>query len=205
MILYFTEIDYISNSVRENAQLQKRYGAALRDYMIKAVAADHRDIEIAVSETGKPYVKGRNNVFFNLSHSGKIAVCAVSQTHEVGIDIELIEDGKINAESIARRYFTADENEALQKTNYGLPGFCRIWTRKESFLKCTGEGIAGGLKTINTISGNGGRPFHLKDGDTQYKFTDFTLMDSFAGEYAVSVCHSVTEDMPSEIVRYRLR
>jgi Phosphopantetheinyl transferase len=206
MIVYFTEIDFISNSVRENAQMQKNYGAALRDFMIKNVTANISNIEIAVTETGKPYVVGRDDIHFNLSHSGRLAVCALSQKHEIGIDIELIENGNINAESIARRYFTADENEYLQKSNYGLPGFYRMWTRKESFLKCTGEGLGGGLKSINTISGNGGRPFHVRDGNSaQFKFTDYTLKDSFNGEYAVSVCHSVSEDVPAEILRCTIK
>src|SRR5215204_7080172 len=46
--------------------------------------------ELQYGEFKKPYLV--DNVHFNISHSGNYTVCAVSKDHEVGIDIELLND-----------------------------------------------------------------------------------------------------------------
>lgn len=44
-------------------------------------------VPISREERGKPFLRDRQDLFFNISHSGEYAVCAVSE-HPVGIDIE---------------------------------------------------------------------------------------------------------------------
>ena len=48
-----------------------------------------RDVPICRETHGKPVLKDCTNLFFNISHSGDYAVCAVSK-QPVGIDIERI-------------------------------------------------------------------------------------------------------------------
>ena len=60
----------------------------------------------------------------------------------IGINVELIRPLS-DAEGIAERFFSARETAALK----ALPldqkpvGFFNLWTRKEAWLKATGEGI----------------------------------------------------------------
>ena len=51
------------------------------------------DFEIKVSDMGKPYVSNADGVFFNVSHTGKYVLCAVSDT-EVGADLEEIAEAE---------------------------------------------------------------------------------------------------------------
>ncbi len=100
---------------------------------------------------GKPVVKDQPRVQFSLTHTGKWAVCA-ADTFPIGADAETIQG---NRQAIARRFFTKEE----QKTLFSLPSseeqdtiFTRIWTRKEAFLKYTGEGLRRSLSSFAPVS-----------------------------------------------------
>ena len=82
--------------------------------------------QIKETKSGKPYLE--NGPFFNISHSGELVALAICEDSNVGIDIEKIDEKKINAiKSILC------ENEK----NTENPGdLFKIWSNKESVLKC---------------------------------------------------------------------
>lgn len=90
-----------------------------------------------ISERGKPYFEC-GSPCFSLSHSGKYALCAVSET-EIGADIEA---PRKNSAALAERFFTEKEAEAVRRTEDPDEEFCRLWVLKESYIKATGEGFA---------------------------------------------------------------
>lgn len=105
------------------------------------------DIVFEYNEHGKPYVKGIP-VHFNVSHSGDIAICAVSE-HEIGIDIEKIRDID---QRITRRFATDDEKSYIDTHANGL---FEIWTLKEAFFKCKGTGLGPDIKSVSfTVKGD---------------------------------------------------
>ena len=59
---------------------------------------------------GKAYISNHENIHFNLSHSGKMVLCAISD-REVGADIEYI-DPTIDL-NIAKHYFYNSEYENI--------------------------------------------------------------------------------------------
>lgn len=84
---------------------------------------------------------------FNLSHSGDMVIMAVS-AYPVGCDMEGTKTEKNGTKEekrsernlkIARRFFTEREQKAVEEG--GNEAFYRIWTRKESYIKMTGEGM----------------------------------------------------------------
>lgn len=91
---------------------------------------------IRTGADGKPEVDG---IFFNLSHSGSIVICATGG-REVGCDVEQI--GKA-PEGVAERFFCPSE-AAYVNACMGAERdhrFFRVWTMKESYIKMTGEGM----------------------------------------------------------------
>ncbi len=91
---------------------------------------------VRIRADGKPELDG---VFFNLSHSGNIVICAVSEK-EIGCDIEKVEK---TPEGVSERFFCPSETAYIQA---GIGSerdnrFFRIWTMKESYIKMTGEGM----------------------------------------------------------------
>jgi len=91
---------------------------------------------------GKPFLAKSGTPLFNLSHSGGIAMCAVAQTGEIGVDIEKCRE--IEERELARRFFSSIECIQLdaladeQKT----AGFFACWTRKEAYIKAKGLGLS---------------------------------------------------------------
>ncbi|MBE5872559.1 MAG: 4'-phosphopantetheinyl transferase superfamily protein [Lachnospiraceae bacterium] len=90
---------------------------------------------------GEQNAKTDETVYYNLSHSGELAACAVAQ-FPVGIDIEQVRKCRM---SVARRCFDECDcillEQAEGKTEQAEL-FTKLWTIKESEAKLTGEGLA---------------------------------------------------------------
>jgi 4'-phosphopantetheinyl transferase len=80
---------------------------------------------------------------FNVSHTKELAVFAFSWNRELGVDVEYIRTMQ-DADSIAKRFFSAREYEVLQTlpASQKMQGFFNCWTRKEAYLKALGDGLA---------------------------------------------------------------
>jgi len=123
---------------------------ALRITLSHYLQVDPQEIRFDYTEKGKPFLTssdGANPIRFNLSHSGKCALIVIANSHEVGVDIELIQD-RPDLYETAGRFFSQGEQALLER----LPplerhsAFYRIWTHKEAVLKAAGQGITAGLR-----------------------------------------------------------
>lgn len=95
-------------------------------------------VKISEGEHGKPYAEG-GGFYFNLSHSGDIAVCAVSDG-EVGLDVQKIAPVK---DGLLTRVCTQSELRYIRSAEEGTEcAFCRLWTVKESLIKQLGAGLS---------------------------------------------------------------
>lgn len=97
---------------------------------------------------GKPRLRDSGGLRFNLTHSGTLALVAVTQDTEVGIDAEPL-DRAIDWRTIARRALSQDERARVEAAEPGLRDSLagRLWCRKEAVAKATGLGLALNLKT----------------------------------------------------------
>ena len=95
---------------------------------------------------GKPALEsasGLDTIRFNLSHAHDLALVAVSLDREVGIDLEHIRPN-FAQEQIAERFFSAQEVATLRRLPKNLQerAFFTCWTRKEAYVKGTGQGLS---------------------------------------------------------------
>ena len=103
---------------------------------------------ILLGEHGKPYVDDKA-LCFSVSHSGRIAAVAADDM-EIGLDVEqLPEENRLR---IADRFFHPEERAYVAAAQDQRRAFCEIWTRKEAYLKMTGEGITTDLTAFDTVS-----------------------------------------------------
>ena len=120
------------------------------DFLVRTILCDNLnkntdEIKIYTDENGKPYVN--ENIHFNLSHSDKYVVAVVSDK-TVGIDIEKIKSVKSNmldyfCSEKDKKYILGEEKSTGENIpDYALERFFEVWTFKEAYLKCTGEGIS---------------------------------------------------------------
>ena len=118
---------------------------------------------------GKAYICNYENVHFNLSHSGKIVLCAISDM-EVGADVEYI-DPEIDLD-IAKNYFFNREYKSIMKSDNPSEEFFNYWVLKESYMKYTGLGMNLKLDSFEIIIGN---EIKLKNDNKNLKFNLFDI------------------------------
>lgn len=100
--------------------------------------------DIAADEHGKPYLRG-SNLFFSLSHSGKFAFCALSDS-ELGADVQLISRYD---PALVSRFFAAGERKYIEKSTDRDLAFTRVWAMKESYIKALGMGLSTPLSSFD--------------------------------------------------------
>lgn len=138
-----------------DAQHGYRFAMARRGVRLilgRELSCPPQNIRFQVGEHGKPSLEvlspERDGALsFNLSHSGNLAVLAISRDGEVGVDVEKVREIDLR---IVRRFFTDREADeiAATVTTQQLAAFFRVWTAKEAVVKATGEGIRRGLDTF---------------------------------------------------------
>ncbi len=120
--------------------------AWLRIILASYLAADPTALSFAYSAKEKPSLDpphAQDSLMFNVSHSGGIALMAFARGREIGIDVEQVRND-FDLEAIARRFFSAHEQSQLFALvpEARIEAFFRCWTRKEAYIKATGDGLS---------------------------------------------------------------
>jgi 4'-phosphopantetheinyl transferase len=123
-----------------------RCRSALRGLLADYLLIPAAEIHFEYLTSGKPYLAVDQNpraLQFNVSHSANMALIAVGSEHRLGVDIERIRDD-VDTASLAERFFSPRERDGLRALPKPLrvTGFYACWTRKEAFLKATGDGLS---------------------------------------------------------------
>lgn len=120
------------------------------------VAAD--EVAFEVGPGGKPMLP-EGPWRFNVSHSGELALIAVAQMVELGVDVEEYRTIQ-QSDRIVESYFTAAESAEFRKLDEDdrSEAFIRGWTRKEAVVKAQGVGLAGLATEFETLFGPGRPP-----------------------------------------------
>lgn len=168
----FTESDITYKKQHETGMLMLKK-------IINNLIGATTNVKIEKKDNGKPYVKD-SKILFNISHTAGCVMCCVyapdnycklddgfgdlsvqekivaleiNNVKDVGCDIEKIPDSeeKRNIFSISKRFFSENEQKFITSAHDKNKAFYEVWTRNESYLKCTGEGI-GGMKKTDTFN-----------------------------------------------------
>jgi 4'-phosphopantetheinyl transferase len=135
--------------------------------LLRAIAAQELRIhpqELVVDRTcgrcGEPHGRPRlvgTQLEASVSHSGELVAVAVTWAGPVGIDIE-------EMRPLDYRPLVADVcNKDEQTYAVGQPEFYTYWTRKEAFLKATGEGLSRPIQDV-VVTAPGSPPAVLSVG-----------------------------------------
>ena len=126
---------------REPAARRRAYA----NEALRAILATHlpggAEIEIVAGEHGKPRLAA-GGAEFNLSHSGELALVALSAEHPVGVDVEQVRAER-DAVALAEKALGPEDVRAVREAGPGDRDlvFHRLWARHEARLKCLGAGI----------------------------------------------------------------
>lgn len=93
--------------------------------------------EVARTDKGKPYFPTLPQLYFSISHTKGLTLCALSN-QPVGVDIETVRPRRA---SLPRFALSPDEYRRYEALGGDWPAFYTLWTRKEAWCKYTGLGL----------------------------------------------------------------
>lgn len=142
----------VNESQKEKALKYKNEIDQIRSLASSYLVNSLSNEPLLFNDMGKPFFE--NGPYFNISHSGKYIVMAVSNK-EVGVDIE--ENVEKNMSSLIRIF-----NEAEAKMIKEHADFYYLWCAKESLIKCIGSSISH-VKEIPSLPLNGLKTYKGND------------------------------------------
>ena len=170
---------------RKRMPADKRRSLAAEALLMRACSeygVDYASAHFARNENGKPFFTDIP-VYYNLSHSADRVMCAVSRS-PVGCDVEKIR--KVS-DSIAARFYHPEEAallDGIEDISERERLFFRIWTLKESFVKCIGDGFGIPFESFCVVPEENG--WRVKtDIPGRYSLYEYDCGDS---EYMYSYC-----------------
>ena len=147
--------------------------------------------EFFYGEHKKPYLKGYEDIHFNLSHSGRRVMCIIGDS-ENGCDIQSIEK---NGDRIAMRFFHKNETaylSSIPEESARRLAFHKIWCVKESYLKALGTGLSKELKSFEVDIENE----IIIPRDPKFNIKIYCVDPEY-------VCSAAANSLPDDIETYR--
>ncbi|MGC5327079.1 4'-phosphopantetheinyl transferase family protein [Brevibacillus sp. SYSU BS000544] len=154
----------------------------LRKMLCERFQIREDELVYCTNEYGKPYLLGRKDIFFNLTHSGDWVGCAAGRV-PVGVDIERVKPIELG---VAKKCFSSEEYSALmaQLEKDRLDFFYELWTLKESYIKAIGKGMSLPLQSFTVRTREEASTFHVQGQGANYFFKTYVLEEG----YKMAVC-----------------
>lgn len=174
-------------------EIRRRYAASrlLLKYAAGAVlAADPDELELSYGPTGRPYLRGCDQIDISLSHTEDLLLVGLTTLGLVGVDAERA-DRRLYGKGMGRHVCTPYElislaNLAEPQRN---PALIRLWTLKEAYSKAIGQGMQ--FRFTEFGFGPDGKParVHRPDGTPgtgdEWAFRTFLLSNGYCVSVAV--------------------
>lgn len=157
--------------------------ALLRTALSSYTGSDPCDWVFGRNYYDKPFVAkpADTTLSFNLSNTLGLVVCAVTQSCDIGVDVENL-DRAGEVLKLARRYFAPAEVSALKKRpeERQREAFYEFWTLKEAYIKAHGMGLSMPLDDFAFVLDENEPPKirfapGVRDRATDWQFAQFQL------------------------------
>lgn len=148
-----TRRDYIMRYRQPSDRCRSLAATLALDHLLAAHGVTLRDCAIERGANGKPFLKDRPDLHFNMSHSGRYGVAALAAV-PVGVDVERTARFRLE---VAKYFLRQDEIDRLLTLAEGRQRdrrFTELWTRWEARHKLTGKGLAAARRDYAATGGN---------------------------------------------------
>ena len=109
-------------------------------------------LNLKKDEYSQPYLEGKDEIDFNISHSGEYVLCAHAKKMKLGVDIEKVRD--INFHYLEKT-MTPEQWEHINKSTDQIMCFFKYWIKKESIIKADGRGLSIPLTDVHIENDTG--------------------------------------------------
>lgn len=164
----------------------------LRRLLGRYLQTDPRELQFSYGAWGKPSLDGdfrESRLRFNMSHSHGLALYAITEAREIGVDVEHMR-ADFATDDIARRFFSVFEFGRLCELpdHDRVAGFFKCWTRKEAYIKATGRGMSQPLDGFDVTLGSGADVALIRTDDgshARWQLVDIEVGGDYAAALAV--------------------
>jgi len=135
-------------------------------------------LRFEIGANKKPYLvnAGGEGITYNITHSDNWIILAIALS-PVGADVEKIDPGFPYQDILGEHFSTAEVNFINQQNS--SQRFFLLWTRKEAFLKATGQGLGEHLKITASLDGDNTLTPSLTGAHKNWQVSSFKLGDHF--------------------------
>jgi 4'-phosphopantetheinyl transferase len=173
----------------------------LRLLLGRYLGCEPATLRFGEGEFGKPHIlagggeAGAATLAFNLSHSGDVALVALSAEAPIGVDVERW-SRRIDAEELGRiaEYVFSPSEQAAVLALSGeerLEAFFAIWSRKEAYIKASGIGVSYGLDQFDVTHARGDARLlgdrRMADALERWTLHDLSVPAGYSGAVATDV------------------
>ena len=175
---------------------------AMRSILGHTLGRDPARLNFAAGPHGKPFLAEEKDdgPWFNLTHSGDLALLAISAVGEVGVDVE-IHDPRRATEELMEHYFAPGERTTIKAMDASrrMRGFFDCWTRKEAFIKAVGDGLSFPLDEFEVRTAPRDAALLSIHGDSEaarsWTLADLSLAKDVSAALAIETCRcSIVRD-----------
>ena len=145
-MIYIKKYDYSNLKHGERKKSETVNGRELlKTAVLREFGVDSNTLIIEKGEHGKPYFSDREDIFFNISHSGDFVAVAVGEC-SLGIDIQVVQNVR---ERMIDKLCNDDEKQFISNCPDKDKSFIILWSLKESYIKAIGKGMSFPMSDIN--------------------------------------------------------
>ena len=173
---------FIVDKVREHFIIAR---GILRTLIGRYVDIAPAKLAFNLGERGKPTIN-HPSIRFNLSHSADLLMIALINHLEIGVDVEHIRPMR-EMRTVARDNFSAQEFSEWDRLPEAQKqhAFYAIWTRKEAYIKATGDGFRLPLQSFTVNHESPPRFLQMEAGDI-HRWSLY--QPEMATDYAGAIC-----------------
>jgi 4'-phosphopantetheinyl transferase len=160
-------------------------GKFLLKKILENMGEPNRLNDYQIDAMGKPFIKGLHD--FNISHSGKVVVCATINTDgKVGVDVERMRP--IDVKKFDKQFSPTEMMQILGDDD-PQQKFFDYWSMKEAVMKADGRGMRIPLHSIRLKVDHA----TIDDKDDRWNLYPITLHDSVRSHFCSNIVLSGLE------------
>ncbi|UXY30509.1 4'-phosphopantetheinyl transferase family protein [Streptomyces sp. HUAS TT20] len=176
-----------------HADVRDRYAASrvlLKSAAAAVLRGDPDALELAYGPTGRPYLRGCDQIDISLSHTDDLLVVGLTTRGLIGVDAERA-DRQMYGGGLGRHVCTPYEMVTLAALpeEQRNPSLVRLWTLKEAYSKAIGQGMQ--FRFTEFGFGPDGKPVRVQRPDgsagtgAEWAFRTFPLASGYCISAAV--------------------
>lgn len=179
--VYYQALEESAPGREGHAAGRRLLAHALRERWGVSVSPEELEGLLERGARGKPFLPALPRAFFSISHCKGLAVCAAGEV-PMGADAEVPRKAE---EALLEKILSPAERALFSQAAAGEKDllFCRLWTLKESLLKCTGEGLSVPMRELSFTL-----PAKLGEGEIECSRKGFSFLQQRLGGAVVSLC-----------------